>query len=814
MCKLINLFILINVFLSISAQGAETSNIVAGKVVADNKFPLEGARVVLFTLKDSSFVKATASDKNGNFAFLHVNNGRYLIQVSMLGYGKESRNVLMESNKSVSLGQFNLLTEAKTLGNIVVTGRKPPVEITADKTVINIETFTLASGGNTLTVMQSLPGVVVDNNGSVSLNGKSGARVLIDGKSSYLEGAELINFLKSTPVSSLEKIELMANPSAKYDASGNSGVINIRTRRTRLMGFNATLNSSYEQGKRGKANNNISFNRRDGKFNIYGMYGYYSGHDYNDLKIIREFDRMSGGTGTVFAQNSYRSREDDNLYYNGGVHYFASPKTTLELYFNGYSTKRNESGSIDSRFYVNPARTDSTLRSSTNNVQKRNNFRSGFNVTHRIDSIGKEVSASIDYLHYSVSDDQWHDDLFSIVNGSYSSEDFSKGRKNGTIGIVSGQSDVSWPVSDRLSFESGLKSTFVNVDNSSDYFYKSGANWLPDYGLNCMFGYKENVNAAYISSKISREQLYLNAGLRIENTNIKGHQYGNPQKTDSLFRKSYTNVFPTLSVGYNFKNTDIINITYGRRIDRPNYRDLNPFVYIFDTYTYEQGNTMLKPQFANNIDLSYIIRKYYSVALFYSNIEDAIVKSYMVKGSSRRVYVMPTNMSGYNSYGVRLVAGRLPFGKILNTTAYMAIIRNNYSWVEDDISYRNGYTTFLVNISNRVNFPHDWSAELSGFYNGKMALGQINVSPIWKINAAVQKKIFKGNASVCLYSNDLFRSYATKISGLFNGNLAHANESEDRCSIGISFIYRFKKGIEAKDFKKKADAFDSKRINL
>ena len=189
----------------------------------------------------------------------------------MLGYKKETRNTLVQADKSVFLTPVLMEVEAKNLGAIVITAQKPPVEIMADKTVINLESFVLNSGGNAFTVMQNLPGVVISNNGAVSLNGKSGAKVLIDGKISYLEGTELVNYLKSTPVSSLEKVELVANPSAKYDASGNSGVINIRTRRAKLMGFNLTLNSSYEQGKYGRANNNISFNHRNGKFNVFGM---------------------------------------------------------------------------------------------------------------------------------------------------------------------------------------------------------------------------------------------------------------------------------------------------------------------------------------------------------------------------------------------------------------------------------------------------------------------------------------------------------------------------------------------------------------
>ena len=813
MYKLSCLFILLNTFLCFNVVCAEANSVVNGKVIVEKKIPIEGAQIMLLSQKDSLFVKGTSSDKNGVFTFKQVRAGQYLIQVSMLGYKREVRKAFVEAGKSVTLAPFFLEVEAKNLQAVVVTGKRPAIEMMADKTVVNLEASVFNSGGSAFSVMQNLPGVIINNNGGVFLNGKGGAKVLIDGKTSYLEGVELVNFLKATPASSLDKVELITNPSAKYDASGNSGIINIKTKRIKLMGLNMTLNSNYEQGKYGRTNNNFSFNHRNGKFNIYGMYGYYTGHGLVDLKINRELDNSLSGQKTNFNQDSYRKRADDNHYFNAGIHYFPSENTTFELSANGYSANRSEKGTINSSFYTYVGKEDSTLYSSTKTLNKTYNLITSLSMIHKIDSIGKEISASFDYLHYSVNEDQLHDDLFTAENGS-SSETLSKGLKDGTIGMYSGRVDLSYPVSDKLTFETGVKSVFVNIDNSSAYKNKVGANWRPDYGLSSQFIYDENINAAYVSAKVSKNQFNLEAGFRIENTNIKGHQPGNEEISDSSFTKSYTNIFPTVVLSYSFRNKNTLNLTYGRRIDRPNYANLNPFTYIFDAYTYEQGNTALQPQFSDNFDLSYIIKSNYRVSLFYSNTQQAIVKSYLLKENSSRVYVMPTNMASYNSYGLRMGVGNLPILSFWQSSVNVGITRNNYRWNEDGVTNKNGQTTILFNMNNRINLPKDWSAELSGFYNSKMVLGQMFVFPMWRVSAGIQKKFWKGNATLGIYSNDIFNSYRIKVSGLFNGSWANVNEQNDRCIIGVSFIFRFKKGSESKEFKKKRESFDTKRINL
>ena len=561
---------------------AQQQSLITVIVFTNDYLPAEGANIVLLSATDSAFITGTEANKNGNFQLKEIPKGLYYVQVSMLGYQKNSCKANILAGKPFMLDTIYLQPEAIGLNTIVVTAKKPAIQIEADKTTINMEATIVNTGGNAFSVLETLPGVYINSNGAVSLNGKNGTKVLIDGKPAYLQGEELVSFLKSTPATSLDKIELITNPSARYDASGNSGLINIRTKKTRIMGFNLGITSNFMQGKYEKSNHSVSFNHRKGKFNLFGMYGYYSGRNYVDLQVIREFKEENPSEQTTFNQLSYRKRNEDSHYYKGGIHYFASSKTTFELALNGYTSNQAESGSLNSNFINHIGKRDSSIKSSTINDNLRNNISGTIGLIHKIDSTGKEFSLSADYLHHAVDNDQYHNDLFLYTSQNEVMAE-SAGTKKGTIDLLSMRSDFTYPVNEKLLLESGIKSEYVNIDNTSDYKNREQQEWEPDYGLSSHFIYKENINALYFNSRIARYKFVLEAGLRIENTNIKGQLPGNRLQADSSFSKSYINLFPSVTLSYKAGKNHTLESIYRRRIDRPNYQDMNPFVYIFDT---------------------------------------------------------------------------------------------------------------------------------------------------------------------------------------------------------------------------------------
>jgi len=691
----------------------------------------------------------------------------------------------------------------KSISEVVVYAQRPTVQVSSAKTVIHIGSSPITSSGNAYSVLKNLPGIIINSDGSVFMNGKSGVKMLIDGKSVYLEGAELVNYLMSLPASSLDKVELVTHPSAKYEASGNAGIIDICTKRNNQIGLSLNMHGNYEQGKYGRTNDNISFTYRRDKLNFSSMYGYFRGRDFNDLTIARHYPETATEKAMVFDQDSYRRRSDYSHYFSFGMDYYATPKTTFGIVLKGNVSDRTENGSLSSAFHAPAALNDSTIRSLTDNGERRKNFTSSLNFQHKIDSLGKEIFASVDGLYYSVKEDQWHNDIVTIPSVK-SSELVSKAFKDGTIKMVSGRTDLTWPVSEKLRFEAGAKSDFVRIDNTSDYANLNDSQWVFDNILSSTFYYRENINALYATAKIQKGIFVAEAGIRAENTNIKV----------TSFSQSYIDLFPNLSVSWLMKHNNSLNFIYGKRVDRPNYRYLNPFVYIFDTYTYEQGNTNLKPQFTDRFDVAYLIRKNYRFGLFCTETKQAIIKSYSLQPGSRRVYVMPTNMASYRSYGFQGDIGQISVARWFQSGMHLELTQNDYKWEENEIFLRNRKFTFQVGAQNKIRLPWGCSAEVSGFYNSEMAYGQVNVLPVWQLSGGIQKNLCKGNATLGIFSNDWFKSNRTRVKGNFSGTYATTDEFQDRCMVGISFTYRFKKGIGTKESKSGKSFYDSKRINL
>ena len=773
-----------------SWQESKEAKTIRGKIVDETGEPVIGANI---SVPGTSI--GTTSDLNGDFLLI-IPGGTKSLKISYIGY--TPLEVAPENNMRIPLRP-----DVFQINEIVITAQQQAVQVTAEKITIHPELSPTMSSGNAYSVLKNLPGIIINNDGSLYLNGKSGVKVLVDGKNSYLNGTDLVNYLMSLPASSLNKIELINHPSAKYEAAGNAGIIDISTKKSNTFGYNITVNTNYEQGQYGRSNNNITFGYRQNRLNINGMYGYLRGRDYVDLTVTRDFQETATEPSIFFDQDSYRKRKDQSHYFNFGTDLYANPKTTLGIAVRGSITDRIENGTLNALFYTLTTPNDSTINSQTDNDEKRKNITSTVYFQHKIDSLGKEICASVNGLYYSINETQFHNDVLSVPSSGPWSESISQALKDGTIKMYSGRMDLAYPINEKLRFDAGAKSDFVKIDNTSNFENNVNSQWINDQILSSTFYYKENINALYINSKSQCQSFTAEGGLRIENTNIKGNS----------LRQSYTNFFPNLMLSWQLSNSNALNLTYARRIDRPNYRYLNPFVYVFDNYTYEQGNTQLKPQFTDRFTLSHTIRRAYKISLFYANTQQAIIKSYSIQSGTKRVLVMPTNMSSYHSYGVTCDMAQISLVKCVHTSIHSEIVQNNYNWIENGATLKNKNLSFQVGLQNRINLPLGWTGEVSGFYNSRMAYGQMDVLPIWQISGGIQKNFFKERATLSIVSNDWFHANRIRVKGLICGNHAATRDFTDHTILGISFTYRFKKGITVKKSDGKNN-IDSKRISL
>ncbi|HEX2532781.1 MAG TPA: outer membrane beta-barrel protein, partial [Chitinophagaceae bacterium] len=587
---------------TLCAQAQTKTGTIEGTITDGRQKTVESATIALLRAQDSTTIKYAVADKSGRFQFEALPSGGYLVLVSAVGHGKtySEKAILSDEKTHIVLPALLLQPMAKDMAAVVVTSRKPFIEQKIDRTVVNVDASVTNAGATALEVLEKSPGVSVDKDGNISLKGKQGVTVMMDGRPAYLSGAELSNYLRSLPASALDQIEIMTNPSSKYDASGNSGIINIKVKKNKQKGFNGNLSATYGQGRYWRSNGSLNLNYRTGKVNLFmnANTGMWSG--FQRLDIHRKF--RSGETGNltaIFDQTSHMLRRNDFHSLKLGADVYLTSRTTVGFVTSGFINPENTTSRNVIRLMDADGKVDSVDHAYTRNEQRWKNGTFNLNFRHQFDSTGRELTADVDYIRFDSERDQIFNNITRNNSETKLRESSLRGDLPVSILIRSAKMDYTQTVAKDFKFEAGLKTSFVETDNNAGYFQVYGNREEVDYTKTNQFVYTENINAAYLNLNRQFKKFGVQAGLRYEYTRYKGHQFGNPDKGDSLFSRNYGNLFPTMFLSYTADKNNQFGLSFGRRIDRPAYQDLNPFLFFLDNYTYEQGNPFLKPQFTN-----------------------------------------------------------------------------------------------------------------------------------------------------------------------------------------------------------------------
>ncbi len=760
--------------------------------VSGNQTVLESATVNLLKAGDSSIVKQSFTDKTGAFEINQLKDGSYIIKIQSVGYQPYFSDLQLTENKRVfELGKITLVSSAK-LKDVTVTSKKALIEQKIDRTVVNVDAAPTNTGLTALELLEKSPGVSVDKDGNISLKGKPGVLVLIDGKPTYLSGTDLATMLKSMPGSNLDQIEIMTNPPAKYDAAGNSGIINLKTKKSKIKGFNGSVAVGGGMGINPKANESVNLNYRTGKVNLFGNYSYNYNEGFQSLYLTRKFkDSATNNINSIFEQNSRMSPKYQNHNYKFGIDYYATAKTTLGVVINGYVNPGTFSSTNTTDIYDAQHLLQSQTQASSMSKEKWNNIGTNFNLRHSFDSTGKEISLDADYIHYnSFSNQLFNNYFFNASGGKIAEDETLRGSLPGDINIYSVKSDFTLPLKKNAKFEAGVKSSYVETDNNAIYDNYIDGEWVNNAGRTNHFVYKENVNAAYVNlSKQLSKKWSVQTGLRAENTIAKGNQL----TTGETFNRNYTQLFPTAYVAYNANEKNTFSLNYGRRIQRPDYGDLNPFYYFLDKYTYQVGNPYLKPQFSHNIELSHSYKGFLNTTLNYTAVNDLIEQVLEQVDSTHTTYVKQSNIANQRSVGLSVSAG-FPITKWWSTNIYAQGSYNRYSGYINNgfIEVEGG--SFMANMSNQFKLKDGWSMELSGFFRSRSVEGVMIALPMGKLDFAVAKNVWKNKGTIKLNFRDFldvqqFRGY----SQYQNIDVRIKNQWDNRV-VNLSFTYRFNKG--------------------
>lgn len=808
MRKFMTLLTVVLTTLSLVSFGQSNSGKVSGTVVDGSTKTIESATITLLRAKDSSVAKMSVANKEGKFLFDGVAEGKYFVSITAVGHQKGySENFEINSTSaSVVLKTIELIPQAKAIEGVSVTAKKPLIEQRIDRTIVNVEASVTNVGNSALEVLEKSPGVSVDKDGNISLKGKAGVVIYIDGRPSYLSGADLANMLRSMSASQLEQIEIMTNPPAKYDAAGNSGVINIKTKKNKQFGYNGSITAGYTQGRHARFNDNINFNYRNGKVNLFTNLSYNRNHRGEDLYITRNF--VESGTKTLLSKfDQVSAMENQSHFYNAkvGLDYSAGKKTTLGVVVNGfYNPSTWKSNTTTDIFDPNDVLT-SQARSSTRNDEKWKNFSTNFNMRTVLDSAGQELTADLDYIQYRSTSVQPLNSYYYDNAGHLLHSDLLLGNLPQDITIYSGKVDYTLPLKKGAKFEAGIKSSFVKTDNNASYDSIQNGQVVHDYNRSNHFVYEENINAAYVNfTKPLNKKWNAQLGLRVENTNAKGNQL----TTNIKFNRNYTQLFPTAYLQYTANERNQFVINYGRRINRPDYGDLNPFIHFLDRYTFEQGNPNLSPQFSHNVELSHTYKGFLTTTVNYSTTTDIIQQVLEQNEATNETFIKKANIASRNQIGLSVSAFK-QINKWWSGNVYANVYNNHFKGVVNNDHIAIGNTGFMVQAQQQFKWGKGWGAEVSGFYRSKALEGVIFIQPIVQVNAGFSKQVLKNKGSIRLNVRDIFAGGVFKGYSKYSNVDAQFKDVNDSRAASISFTYRFNKGkLKAGSSRKNGGADD------
>jgi len=776
---------------------AQTAGKIQGSVKDESGKGLAAATISLMRSGDSALIKMGVTDAMGIYEFTTINEGSYFLSVSNVGFSRAfSKTFAFNGNQVLEVPVITLSSNANNLSAVVVQARRPLVENKIDKMVVNVDAAPTNAGSTALEVLEKSPGISVDRDGNISLKGKQGIIVLMDGKQTYLSGQDLANLLRNMPASQLDQIEIMTQPSAKFDAAGNSGIINLRTKKSLAKGFNGSVNLSYVQGRYPKSPNSFQFNYRTSKFNFFTnlSYSYWSG--FNDQTLLRTF-RSNGQVTSVFDQQAKQRNSSNNYSGRIGLDYSINPKTTIGVLLNGNTRPSVWQNRGRADIKDGAGMVDSFNIVFTENRDQWKNYGGNVNFKRVLGGSGHELTADLDYIRYDAVSKQVSDNYNYSRNGALLGDPFLlRGNLPSRITIYSGKADYVKALGNDAKFEAGVKSSYVTTDNDAQYtrFNKPDNEWQVDNTRSNHFVYEENINAGYINFSQQVNKWGFQAGLRVENTIAEGNQMGNAVQKDSSFRRNYTQLFPTAYVSYKLNETNSFGLSYGRRIERPNYQDMNPFQYFLDQYTFRQGNPNLTPQFTHNIELSHNFKSALTTTLNYTSTTDILNDILKQNDATKVTYQTKENVASRKVLGLS-VSYNAAITKWWTTSLFGNVNYNHYEGIVNNTNLDVQMTTFMANGSQVFRFAKTWSAELSGFYRSTaQETGMFVIRPMGVFSFGFAKQLLNNKANLKLNIYDPFYIQKAKVDIQLGNIDAYVVNQWDNRRVALTFTYRFSKG--------------------
>jgi len=772
------------VLLSLSSfTYAQTALRVTGSVTDKDSKGIDAATVALLKSTDSSFVKAELTDEHGHYE-IATEAGSYMLRIISPGYSDRFVPAFTVAS-NIDLPVVVMEKKEVSLKEVAVVSKKPMIEIRADKTVFNVENSINATGSNALELLKKSPGMQVDYNDNITMKGKNGVKIYIDGKPTQLDAASLAAYLKSINSNDIEAIEMISNPSAKYDASGNAGIVNIRLKKNKKFGTNGSVNAGLVEGIRLKENGSLNLNYRDKKVNIFGDISYNGGKYENTQNLYRTVNNSIYDPHTVQIDNN------NNVNVKAGADYYVNKNSTIGIVattnqINGTWTSDGITQIYDSSHnYVSTLHAKNTIPGIVSNSNLNFNYR-------YTDTMGREYSVDADYGTFISRKTSTQPNNYDSMGHLLPSPEY----KNNTpvnIDIYSLKADGEqnlW----KGRFGYGVKFSYVKTGNVFDFYNVQNNADVLDPNMSNTFVYKENVNAAYVNyQKKMSEHWSLQAGLRSEQTNSEGElalKTGIAEPNDTI-KRSYIDLFPSGALTWTLNKNNTLNLTYSRRIDRPTYEDLNPFEFKLDELTYNRGNAFLRPQYTDNYEMSHTFKGMLITTVGYAHVKDYAIQV-LDTTQNGATFVQLQNLATQDIYSFSM-GSPLPIKKWWN--GYVN------AWVNEQIV--NGEVTgrkislkkasYGGYMTHNFSLGKEYSAEISGWYNGPGVWGATGLtSAQGSMDLGLQKKFLDKKMIIKISITDVLGTASPwHIHSNFSGQTINGNGTWESRTVRLNFTYQF-----------------------
>jgi iron complex outermembrane receptor protein len=772
---------------------------VSGLVKDQSGKGLEKSTVSLLRGKDSSLVKLVVTGADGRYTIAAAEAGSYLVSASFVGFSPVYSSKFEVAGSGVSVPDLTLVGAAGNLKDVTVTAKKQMVEVRADKTILNVEGTINAVGYDALELLRRSPGVMVDKDDNVSLAGKNGVQVFIDGKPSPLSGSDLTNYLKSLQSAQIESIEIITNPSAKYEAAGNAGIINIRLKKNKTFGTNGSVNAGLVQGFYPKYNGGLNLNHRNKSINVFGNYNYNNGKYQMRMNLDKEQD------DTLFQQRNTMVFKNNTHGFKGGLDYFINAKSTLGVVVNGNLADNSFNTSGPMNFtYMPTGELVKILRATNRNDMKRDNINTNLNYRYSVAN-GADLNIDADYGFFKIRSNQYQPNYYFLGDGTTQTDQLIYNMLSPTdINVFSFKTDYEGNYKGgRLGV--GGKIGIVNTDNDFSR-YNVYSTLVLDSGKSNRFEYKENINALYVNyNKQLKKGVMVQLGVRAENTHLTGKSTGFKRVDetpgpgyhwvdyDSTFKRDYTDFFPSAAVTLNKNPMMQWTLAYSRRIDRPAYQDLNPFEFKLNEYTYMKGNTDLRPQYTNSFSITNVYKYRFTTKLNYSHVKDIFAQiPDTVAGESTKGFLQKRNLAKQDVWSLNI---SYPYQ--YKWYSFFATTNANYSHYQADygggkrkVDLKVFAVTFFM--QNSFNLGKGWTGEVSGLYlSPSVWQGVIKSKAMGNVDLGLSKNLFKGAGTVKVAVSDVFQTMKWGGTSDFTGVKSSFNGRGEMPQFKINFNYRF-----------------------